>query len=274
MSARLGRSAGLGGSAGRGPRYVSLCPSLTESLFDLGVGPQVVGATKFCVSPAAGMEHVERVGGTKDPRIDRILALDPSLVFMNEEENRLEDAEALAEAGIDVHTSFPRSVRDVIPLIQELGNRVDRATEAAAQARHLADTIEELTASGRALSPLSFVALIWRKPWMAATKGTFLSDVVETLGGRNQLDGADGHYPVVEVGDIAGAAPDLVLLPDEPFPFREEHVDELVRGTRIGRSRFLLCPGQLLTWHGTRTASSLRAVQALISDAVGNGTRG
>ncbi|MEC7231836.1 MAG: helical backbone metal receptor, partial [Planctomycetota bacterium] len=88
-------------------RYVSLVPSLTETLFELGVGEAVVGATKFCVHPRPAVDAVPRVGGTKDPRVDRILALSPTLVLVNQEENRLEDVERLRAAGLEVHVTFP-----------------------------------------------------------------------------------------------------------------------------------------------------------------------
>ena len=94
-------------------RIVSLCPSLTELAFDLGRGEDIVGVTRYCVHPAAGLAAVEKVGGPKNPQIERIVELRPDVVLMNEEENRLEDAEALQQAGIPYHVTLPKTVDDV-----------------------------------------------------------------------------------------------------------------------------------------------------------------
>ncbi|MEM9381136.1 MAG: helical backbone metal receptor [Planctomycetota bacterium] len=240
-------------------RLVSLCPSLTETLFDLGAGDEVVGATKFCVHPAAGAEHVERVGGTKDPRVERIVALRPTLVLANEEENRLEDVEALRSAGVPVHTSLPRRVADVPPLIRELGDvlgRPGRAEELALAVEEAALRAHEAAAMR---SPRRVLVLIWRRPWMSANADTFLSDLLATAGGRNAVGDRPERYPTLDLEEVRALDPDLVLLPSEPFPFKDAHVNELVARTRIGRSRFLRCDGELLTWHGSRTAAGLSA---------------
>ena len=241
------------------PRYVSLCPSVTETLFDLGVGHEVVGATRFCVHPAGGAEHVVRVGGTKDPRIERIVALKPTLVFMNEEENRLEDVEALRSAGVRVHASLPRRVNDVPPLIRAFGALVDRPARAETLARAVEDAARDARMTAASRETRGFVVLVWRDPWMGANGDTFLSDLLRTAGGRNLLADRNERYPVIDLADVAALEPDRVLLPSEPYPFKDRHIDELVSRTRIERSRFLGCEGELLTWHGSRTATGVSA---------------
>lgn len=241
------------------PRLVSLCPSLTETLFDIGAGGAVVGATRFCVRPA-DMPGVARVGGTKDPDVRRIVDLGPTTVFANREENRREDVEALRRAGVDVHTSMPRTVADVPPLVRDLGRRVG-CTEGAERVasdveRALSDARVAAAARGRRTR---FAVLVWRRPWMAATADTFLSDLLEQAGGENVLDAARGRYPEVTARDVARLRPECVLLPSEPFPFGRKHVDELAAATRFAPERFLTCDGALLTWHGSRTADGLRA---------------
>ncbi|MEM9803451.1 MAG: helical backbone metal receptor [Planctomycetota bacterium] len=240
-------------------RYVSLCPSVTETLFDLGVGDEVVGVTKFCVPPADGVAGIDRVGGTKDPRIDRIVALEPTLVLANEEENRLRDVEALRARGVRVEASFPRTVDDVPEMIRELGRLVGRQERAAEIARRVDEAALRARETAAARGETRFLVLVWRKPWMGASDDTFLSDLLATAGGRNVLEGASERYPTVEPEDIAALDPDRILLPSEPFPFAEKHVDELVQRTRISRSRFLRCDGELLTWHGLRTAAGVSA---------------
>lgn len=250
-----------GVAAGGGPRYVSLCPSITHALFELGVGDRVVGATKFCVAPEEPLARVPRVGGTKDPRLDEIAALAPDLVFMNEEENRREDFDALRDRGLRVHRSMPRRVGDVAGMLRSFG----AATGAAARADALAARVEEAAreassaAAGRPRVP--FVALVWRKPWMAASDDTFLSAVLEAAGGRNAVSADGGRYPALTSERIAALAPARVFLPSEPFPFGPRHVLELAEQTRIDPSRFVLCDGRALTWHGPLTAAALRSAR-------------
>lgn len=240
-------------------RYVSLVPSVTETLFALGVGQRVVGLTKFCVRPAPAVEGIAKVGGTKDPRIDRILGLEPSLVLLNEEENRVEDLEALTAAGVRVHTSFPRTVDDVPRTLRELGALVGRS----ARAEELARDVEEAAAEARrgaGREPVPFAVLVWRAPWIAAGPTTYLSDLLATAGGVNVLAATAGapRYPEVTPEELGELSPARVLLPSEPFPWRARHRDELVARSGLGREVFLPCDGELLTWHGPRTAAGLR----------------
>src|ERR687895_2897041 len=111
-------------------RIVSLCPSLTELVFDLGRGEELVGRTKFCVHPIGRVERIESVGGTKNPKIARIVELAPDLVLMNEEENRREDAQALAAAGVRCHVSFPRDVDDTARMVRDIGAVLERPDDA------------------------------------------------------------------------------------------------------------------------------------------------
>ncbi len=242
-------------------RLVSLVPSLTETLFELGAGADVVGATKFCVHPREGMEHVTRIGGTKDPKIERILALKPTLVFANEEENRLEDVERLRAAGVPVHVTFPRTVAQVGPMILGLGSALGCPREAQV----LADRVVAAQGQAAAAAPSRgsrFLVLVWRGPWMAASADTFLSDLLETAGGVNVVAGGGAsRYPEVSLEQITAWDPDVVVLPSEPYPFQPPHADELVRGARIRGARFVFCDGELLTWHGARTADGLLAAR-------------
>lgn len=254
------------------PRWVSLVPSVTETLFALGAGDEVVGATKFCVRPKGAMGHVLRVGGTKDPKVDAIIDLCPTLVFANQEENRREDIERLREAGIEVHLSFPRTVADVGSMISSIAGAVGRQGAGEAWAARLEDVASRVCPLGdpsRADGPpVRFLVLIWRGPWMAASSDTFLSSLLEAAGGVNAVNGAGGdRYPEVSFEDMDAWAPDLVLLPSEPYPFGLDHLDELVRGTRIPRSRFVRCDGELLTWHGVRTAEGLLAARKWITNS-------
>ena len=140
---------------------------MTETLFEIGAGASVVGATKFCVEPRS-MPGVVRVGGTKDPSVERILALEPTLVFANREENRLEDVVALEAAGVKVHTSMPRRAAEVPALIRDVGSAVACEPGAEVAAAGVERALEEARASARGIAPWRFAVLVWRRPWIAA----------------------------------------------------------------------------------------------------------
>ncbi len=238
---------------------------MTETLFEIGAGASVVGATKFCVEPRS-MPGVVRVGGTKDPSVERILALEPTLVFANREENRLEDVLALEAAGVKVHTSMPRRAAEVPALIRDVGSAVACEPGAEVAAAGVERALEEARASARGVAPWRFAVLVWRRPWIAASADTFLSNLLAEAGGINVIEAAVNRYPEVTLGEVASLAPDLIVLPSEPFPFAQKHVDELAAVAYADPPRFLLCDGQLLTWHGSRTALGLRASLRWISD--------
>ncbi len=200
-------------------RIVSLVPSLTELLFALGVGERIVGVTRYCTAPADRVERVPKLGGTKNPDCDAIVDLRPDLVVMNAEENRREDFETLAAAGLNVLVTEPKTVDDGVRLITILGAAVGQgelgARLAAAQAAGVATV--RATTSGRRGVP--YFCPIWRKPWMAFNADTYAHDVLRVAGGRNIVAERAERYPTVTLEEVAAAAPDVVLLPDEPYRF-------------------------------------------------------
>jgi ABC-type Fe3+-hydroxamate transport system substrate-binding protein len=223
-------------------RVVSLVPSLTETLFDLGAGNDVAAITDFCIFPAE--IDRPRVGGTKNPRIDEIRALAPDLVYVNLEENLQRHAQQI-EAFSPVFVTEPKTVDDVAALITTLGaihHREERAAE-------LADALAK--ESGR-VAAFTFGVPIWKKPWMWCGGDTYVSNLVESIGGRNVLRDAV-RYPSIELDDVLSLRPDIVFLPDEPYAFTSGDAAE-IDGTRIIGP----FPGHLFTWHGTRTILGLR----------------
>src|SRR5919107_3984812 len=156
-------------------RVVSLCPSLTELVFDLGRGDTLVGRTKFCVHPADRVAAVPSVGGTKNPKIDRIVALAPDLVLLNEEENRREDAEALEAAGIRCHVSFPRNALDTAEMVRSIGAAVHADAEAERIARDIEARHGRVVAAASGREAVRFAYLIWRDPLMVVGADTFVS---------------------------------------------------------------------------------------------------
>lgn len=245
-------------------RLVSLCPSLTELLHDLGAAHEVVGRTKFCIHPAPWVDSIEKVGGTKNPKLERILALAPDLVFMNEEENRAEDARALREAGVAVHSSMPRNADDTAAMVRSIAGAIGRR-EAG---ERIAGDIERRAARVRNAAalqpPVTFAYLIWRDPWMTVSGDTFVSAMLALAGGRNAFGASPERYPVVTPQQLRDTAPDVVFLSSEPFPFSTQHVGELARLTGFGEERFVLADGELLSWHGSRTPAGIDYAESLL----------
>ncbi len=250
-------------------RVVSLCPSLTELVFDLDRGDALVGRTKFCIHPADRVGAVPSVGGTKDPKIDRIIALAPDLVLLNEEENRREDAEALAAAGVRCHVSFPKNAADTAAMVRDVGAALDASAAADGIARDIERRLARATAAAaaRRAPPVRWAYLIWRRPWMTVSGDTFVSAMLHDAGGVNVFADRTTRYPTIEPAELAAADPDLVLLSSEPFPFRDAHADELAAESGVPRDRFLHVDGELLSWHGSRTARGIDYAAQLMSGA-------
>ena len=248
-------------------RLASLCPSLTELLFDLGLGSSVVGRTKFCVHPEGAVDAVEKVGGTKDPRIDRIIELQPDLVLINEEENRKEDAEVLAEAGIRCHVSLPRDAAETADMVRSIGAAVGRVSEAGEIARDIDHRAARVRREAEDRPTVSFAYLVWRDPLMTVNADTFVSSLLALPGGRNVFADEPDRYPEINAERLGAADPDVVLLSSEPFPFRERHAEELARDSGLPVDRFLLVDGELLSWHGSRTPAGIDYAETLIRGA-------
>ena len=248
-------------------RIVSVCPSLTELVFDLGRGEELVGRTKFCVHPVGRVERIESVGGTKNPKIARIVELAPDLVLMNEEENRREDAETLAAAGLTLHVSFPRNVGETAAMVRDIGAALGKAGEAERIASDIERRAARVRESARSTPPVRYAYLIWRNPWMVAGGDTFVTAMLALPGGINVFADHPERYPVVTPADLAAADPDAVLLSSEPFPFKEKHAEELTSATGLSRDRVHFVDGEFLTWHGSRTPDGIDYAERVIADA-------
>jgi len=248
-------------------RVVSLCPSLTELVFALGRGRDLVGRTKFCVHPVGEVDAIETVGGTKNPKLERIFELAPDLVLLNEEENRREDALALDAAGVPCHVSFPRDVAATAEMVRSIGEALDRAEAARAIARSIDERAARVTAAARGLPEVRFGYLIWHEPWKGVGGDTFISAMLSLPGGNNVLSHRAERYPTIIPAELAAADPDVVFLSSEPFPFGPRHVDELAAVTGLQRDRLRLVDGEMLSWHGSRTPHGIDYAESLIATA-------
>lgn len=245
-------------------KIVSLCPSLTELVFDLGAGASLVGRTKFCVHPAAGVDAVEKVGGTKNPKIDRIVELAPDIVLMNDEENRREDAAALEAAGIRVHSSMPRTAADTAAMVRAIGIALAGSREAERIAADIERRADRVRRDAVRYPPVRYACLIWRDPIMTVSNDTFIAGLLSLAGGQNVFGARTDRYPTISPAELHDVDPLVVLLPNEPFPFQDKHIEELSALTRLPRERFQLSDGELLSWHGSRTPRGIDYAESLM----------
>lgn len=251
-------------------RIVSLCPSLTDLVFELGRGSDLVGVTGFCVRPKERVEGITKIGGTKNPRITHIRALKPDVVLMNAEENRREDHDELIGHKIRTCTTMPRAPEDVPRMIREVAQSIGSYE----RGNQLADQVQEQVAAAQKRAkeqpPVRFLALVWNDPPMVAGPDTYLSKVVALAGGQNvagEIADPNGErYPKLTPEALQKADPERILLPSEPFPFEDKHADALASGSGIDRDRFRLADGMLLTWHGPLTPRGIEHAGSLLRD--------
>jgi ABC-type Fe3+-hydroxamate transport system substrate-binding protein len=245
-------------------RIVSLCPSLTELVFDLGAGESLVGRTKFCIHPADRVGGVEKVGGTKNPKIERIVELAPDLILMNEEENRLEDADALRQAGLAVHASMPRTAVDTAAMVRSIGRAIQHSREAEAIAADIERRADRVRREAVRHPPVRYACLIWRDPIMTVSDDTFIAGLLSLAGGQNVFGARSDRYPEISAKELHDADPLRVLLPNEPFPFQGKHAEELANLAGLPRERFILADGELLSWHGSRTPRGIDYAESVL----------
>ena len=275
----LGRTVGCPEPA---RRIVSLVPSETEAVAELsGVG-RLAGRTRYCIEPAGRIEAVPVVGGTKKIEVEAVVALEPDLVLANQEENGRADVEALIDAGLVVHVSFPCSVDAALAYSRSLAVLLGVPDDAPA----LRAASDAFTEAQRALrpSPLRVFVPIWKDPWMTFDARTFASDILELCGAHNVFADRPRHYPLAadlgtapplpteRVGDrdtryprvpldeVRARRPDAVLLPDEPYEFSEADVPDL---EPLGVP-LVFTSGKDLFWYGTRLRASIPRLRSLL----------
>ena len=236
-------------------RVVSLVPSATESLRALGVEP--VACTRFCEQPG-----IPTLGGTKDPDIVAIVELAPDLVVVNDEENRYEDAARLLDAGVALHSMSPRAVADVGPAVEALAAACGVSVPDAFRPGPWREWLEGQRAARDAI-PRSACTFVWRRPWTTAAGATYGSSVLDLLGFTNVFGSEPDRYPVVSLDEVAMYHPDVIVLPDEPYPFTTRHVAEVREG--VAGATPVLVDGRDLFWWGVRTPGAVERLRRRLS---------
>ncbi len=249
-------------------RIVSLCPSITESLVAMGLAESLAGVTRYCIHPREALKGLPRVGGTKNPDLAAIRAARPDLVFCNGEENRAEDIDQL-KREIRVDVSHPRTVAEVPSLLRHFGALTGKREESEEISTKVEAALERVEAGLRGASAPRFryVYLIWKDPWMTVGPRTYIADLLRRVGGSSsfeEINGEGSDYPVTDVDAIVAARPDVLILPDEPYRFRERDA-AFWRERLPATARVVLVSGDDFCWHGVRTLRGLEAAVRLRS---------
>ncbi len=228
-------------------RILSLVPSITELLVDLGLEEQLIGVTKFCVHPAHLRKTRQIIGGTKNLRMEVIRSLQPDLIIANKEENVKEQVLALAE-DFPVWVSEAGSVAEAVELIRNTGALTGTLPAAETLIAGLRERMRRLT-EHRPSPPKRTLYLIWRGPWMSVGGDTFIHDMLQ-LAGLENVCGGMRRYPELSAEEMQALRPDLILLSSEPYPFGDAHLAEiqaLVPGVEVR-----LADGEFFSWYGSR----------------------
>jgi len=251
-------------TAGPEARIVSLVPSITELLFDLGLGPQVVGRTHFCVHPAERLAAVPSVGGTKKASLRKVAALKPTHAILNVEENTRDIADALAGVVPHLIVTFPQAPADNVALYRLIGGVFGREDAAETLVARFEAARAALTAAAAAWPARRVLYLIWRDPWMAAGPDTYIARFL-ALANLTTVPAASGErYPTIALEPPLLAEVDRVLLSSEPYEFGEPDLHDF-------RARFPAAPpahlidGQMTSWYGSRAIPALDYLRTFVN---------
>jgi len=243
------------------PRIVSLVPSLTELLCDLGLAPYVVGRTGFCIHPHDIVAAIPKVGGTKDVNIEKIRSLAPTHLIVNIDENEKPCVDELAQFVPHVIVTHPQTLHDNLHLFALLGgifNATERAQQLTLQFQTAMATLQASLPVPMTLQRVLYC--IWKDPWMTVSSSTYIADVLATIGWKVVHDGAV-RYPGFNWDEELIQQVDLILLSSEPYRFTEAHVDALER--QLGKP-VLLVDGEMLSWYGSRAIAGIDYLRSLL----------
>ncbi|MDR6158219.1 ABC-type Fe3+-hydroxamate transport system substrate-binding protein [Chryseobacterium sp. SLBN-27] len=238
-------------------KVVSLVPSITEALFDLGLTEnEVIGRTKFCIHPSEKVKNVSIIGGTKNINIEKIKALRPDLILANKEENVKEQVEALMN-DCKVSVTNVETIEDNYYLIKTLGRLFNKDEKAQCFNLKIYDVLNEAKVNSR----VNVAYLIWKNPYMTIGSDTFIHKILGEIGFDNIFKDRK-RYPEITVEDLANA--EIIMLSSEPFPFKEKHIEELK--AFYPNKKIMIVDGEAFSWYGTHIAKCGNYFKELIAE--------
>lgn len=245
-------------------RIISLVPSLTETICDFGLQSQLVGCTHFCVHPVSLRKTAVAVGGTKDADIEKIIALKPTHIIVNHEENtevlidELKKHAALKQ--YQVIETFPKTPQESIQTVKSLASVFNVESKIIEWLQSAEQALRECQ-TNRSQHKIKYAYFIWRNPWMVAGNHTYISSMLALIGMENIFvtnDALKERYPQVDLQDSIFKTCDVCFFSSEPFPFKNRHIEELLEKTQLSASKAHKIDGELMSWYGTRTLKGLK----------------
>jgi len=248
------------------PRILSLVPSLTETLFDLGLQKNLVGRTSFCIHPENAVEKIPSVGGTKRINMDKVEKLSPTHALLNIDENPKQMADDLLAVGIDVVVTHPNDPIDNIKLFELFGGLF----HVIGTAQHLSDRFN--LAYGRIVNkqptykPAKILYLIWQDPWMTINADTYISRTLQLVNWQNAIDETDIRYPEIIITDDLLSSVDHILFSTEPFAFTLDHIKKFSDTFPNHAHKAHIINGEYTSWYGSRAAHGLNYLADFVSE--------
>ncbi len=243
-------------------KIISLVPSITQLLFDLGLQEQIVGRTKFCIHPADKIKNIPTIGGTKNLDLKKIIALNPDLIFATKEENEKAQVEEL-QNQFNIYIKDVCNLEDNYNMISDIGKLTHTETRADAIILKTKDNFKKLKEiSNKPVTNKRALYLIWRKPYMTIGSDTFIHSMMESIGLENVF-GNSIRYPVIDnLSLVKDMDIQLVLLSSEPYPFKENHIAEI--RIQLPAAKILLVDGEYFSWYGSRIMESPEYFEKLL----------
>ncbi len=230
-------------------RIVSIVPSQSELLWDLGLEKELVGITKFCIHPHQMATSVTLVGGTKKLNLDKIRKLQPDIIIANKEENEKSQIEELAKE-FPVWISDIHNLDESLQMIEMLGELFDKKEKALELTTTIKSTFQQLNKR----TTVNVAYFISNEPLMVAGKKTFIDDMLKRCNFENIFLNKDSRYPEISINELQNANPELILLSSEPFPFKEKHVQDYQK--HLPNAKIIIVDGELFSWYGSRLQHS------------------
>jgi iron complex transport system substrate-binding protein len=272
-------------------RVISLVPSITESLFDLGIDDCLIGITDYCVFPQEKVALLPKVGGVINPRVDEIISLNPDLVLADQEENSKNTVDTLRAAGITVYVFFPKTIKESLEDLWKLAH-IFRSDEALKRLEVLEKTLEWSLLSVQTQKPKRYFCPVWyekdksgRSLWMTFNDDTYAGNLLACLGGENifadwvkdsfptinqsenDISWKETRYPQVAGEEIIERKPKIILLPSEPYDFTKSSLEqELISNPALEDIQCIRVDGSLIFWHGTRIAKAVTQLGSVFSN--------
>ncbi len=231
-------------------RIVTLVPSLTELLFDLGLGHRIVGRTRFCIHPQEQVDKVPIIGGTKNPNLDKIRVLNPDLIIVNKEENRQEDVEDLNK-DFNVMVTEINTIDEALFAIHDIGWRCG----VQEMAKELISNVQNLMKGVPKEPKMTAAYFIWRDPWMSVGRDTYIHSVLDHWKFEN-VYADEIRYPKTTLHELSLKKPEVIFLSSEPYPFKEKHIKEV--SDACPGSNVVQVNGEWFSWYGSRMVHAFK----------------